>query len=464
MATDPSAARDMCFVLMPFGNKPDRSGRTIQFDDIYRELVAPAIEAAGLTPLRSDEELRGGFIHKQMFERLLLCPFAVADLSTANANVYYEVGVRHATRPHTTVLIFSDESDLRFDIQPLRSLHYGLDEFGRLSDAASDRDHLATRLREAQSPRSDSPLFELFHDHYRPPELAHEVCDTFHEKVQYSETAKLKLRNLRARYAKTQRGAHEEQQVIRDELAAYHDELRGHRYTEAGTLVAVLLTYRACEDHAAMIRMVESLDEPLRGHKVVQEALGFALNRQERRSEACEVLEDVVRRFGANPESCGLLGRVHQDSWEDARASGNTDEAAHALDQAIATYLRGYDSDIRDYYPGINAVTLMDFKGDSRRDDLLPVVRYAVERRLANLPEERHEYWEYATLLELAILEGDREAARTARSAARRHPRRERWFFATTAKNLELIAEQRERAGRTDDANWIRSEIAELQA
>jgi hypothetical protein len=37
------------------------------------ELIAAAIEAAELEPIRADEELVGGIIHKPMFERLLLC-------------------------------------------------------------------------------------------------------------------------------------------------------------------------------------------------------------------------------------------------------------------------------------------------------------------------------------------------------------------------------------------------------
>jgi hypothetical protein len=59
----------------------------------------PSVVIAGLQPLRADEEVTGGIIHKPMFERLILCEYAVADLTTANANVFYELGVRHAVRP-----------------------------------------------------------------------------------------------------------------------------------------------------------------------------------------------------------------------------------------------------------------------------------------------------------------------------------------------------------------------------
>jgi hypothetical protein len=82
--------RPLCFVIMPFGRKPDPAGGpAIDFDRIYRIALEPAIREVGMDPIRADEERTGGIIHKPMFERLLLCDFALADLTTANANVFY---------------------------------------------------------------------------------------------------------------------------------------------------------------------------------------------------------------------------------------------------------------------------------------------------------------------------------------------------------------------------------------
>jgi hypothetical protein len=78
----------LCFVLMPFGKKASSDGSVIDFDKVYSNLISPAICQAKLEPIRADQETTGGIIHKPMFERLILCPFAVADLTTANANVY----------------------------------------------------------------------------------------------------------------------------------------------------------------------------------------------------------------------------------------------------------------------------------------------------------------------------------------------------------------------------------------
>jgi len=75
-----------CFVLMPFGIKTDESGRPVNFDEVYKRLIKPAIESAEMEAIRADEEMIGGIIHKPMFERLMICDYADADLTSAHAN------------------------------------------------------------------------------------------------------------------------------------------------------------------------------------------------------------------------------------------------------------------------------------------------------------------------------------------------------------------------------------------
>src|SRR5438270_9036698 len=142
----------LCFVLMPFGRKSDPTGTSIDFDAVYETLIAPAIRAAGLEPIRADEEMTGGIVHKPMFERLILCDYAVADLTFANANVFYELGVRHAVRPATTVAIFATHQKLPFDIVYLRAIPYDLAAGNRLglSEAQALQDILRKRLSDVR--------------------------------------------------------------------------------------------------------------------------------------------------------------------------------------------------------------------------------------------------------------------------------------------------------------------------
>src|SRR5919108_3279588 len=92
----------LCFVVMPFGVKSDGQGRSVNFDAVYDQLLAPAIRTAHLEPLRPDQEGVGGVLHKPVFERLILADCAVADLTTANANVFYGLCGRDAAPPYLT--------------------------------------------------------------------------------------------------------------------------------------------------------------------------------------------------------------------------------------------------------------------------------------------------------------------------------------------------------------------------
>ena len=73
-----------------------------------------------------------------MFARLLLAEFVVADLTLANANVFYELGIRHAAKPFTTVPIFANISALPFDVALVRAVGYQLKN-GKLTKTAAQK-------------------------------------------------------------------------------------------------------------------------------------------------------------------------------------------------------------------------------------------------------------------------------------------------------------------------------------
>ena len=168
----------LCFVIMPFGRKPDSAGSVVDFDAVYRQLIVPAVTKAGLEPIRADEEAAGGIIQKPMFERLLLCDYAVADLTTANANVFYELGVRHTARPATTLTIFAKNQPIPFDVNFLRSMPYDLgrkNAFGE-TEARALREAVSAKLQDLralaiQEAPVDSPLFDLLKE-WEPGNIA----------------------------------------------------------------------------------------------------------------------------------------------------------------------------------------------------------------------------------------------------------------------------------------------------
>jgi GNAT superfamily N-acetyltransferase len=212
-----------------------------------------------------------------------------------------------------------------------------------------------------------------------------------------------------------------------------------------------------------MIDLVAKMTPPLANTTLVQEQLGFALNRAGDSERAEQVLQACITEHGATSENCGLLGRVYKDRWGAALKAGNDFEAQGQLELAVATYLQGFEADWRDAYPGINALTLMELSEppDPRREALLPVVAYAVDRRIA---AGKPDYWDHATRLELALLALDEKAARSGLGKALAAVR-EAFEPETTANNLKLIREGRERrAAETGTAvpKWCALVEAEL--
>jgi tetratricopeptide (TPR) repeat protein len=429
---------------MPFGTKPDASGALIDFDAVYNELIGPAIREADLEPLRADEEMTGGIIHKGMFERLILCEFAVADLTTLNANVFYELGVRHAVRPYSTILLFAEGRRLPFDVSMLRALPYRLDDSGRPVNLPRTQAKLADLLEAARAATPDSPVFALVPG-WKAPEVDPATTDTFRGHVADADHVKARLAKARRQGADAIRGVESEMGDIGNQ--------------DAGVVIDLFLSYRACTAWSDMVRLYGAMSATLRKTVMVREQLALAYNRLGETETAERILNQLIAERGPSSETYGILGRVYKDRWEKAARAGDTMMSDGLLNKAIDAYLKGFEADWRDAYPGINAVTLMELSEppDERREQILPVVRYAVERRIAS---GKPDYWDYATVVELAVLGGDEKRARTALGQALASLPRP-WETETTARNLRLINDARMRRGGL--APWMREVEDELE-
>jgi tetratricopeptide (TPR) repeat protein len=429
---------------MPFGKKLDAAGHLTNFDSVYEKIIAPAVALAGLEPIRADEEKIGGAIHKPMFERLMLCHYAVADITGANPNVFYELGMRHAMRPRSTVIVFGEGTTLPFDIALVRGISYKTDGSGEPITPSVTIEAIAAQLEVARgNPQDDSPIFQLVEGVPRW-EVDHSKTDVFRKSHDYSKKYKDRLR------AAVGAGAEAVQQIAKG------PELSNLLEVESGIVVDLFLSLRDVKAYRAMIELYERMPLPLQRAKMMGEQRGFALNREGRFAEAEKVLTEVIAEFGPSSETNALLGCMYKDRWDLAKKEG-LPEARALLKSAIDAYLAGFEADWRDAYPGINAVTLMEMmpKPDPRQAEILPVVRYSAGRKTAQNPD----YWDHATMLELAVLARDPEDANerigealmTAQTA---------WRLESTARNLRLIREMRE--GRGEDVGWIKQIEATL--
>jgi hypothetical protein len=155
------------FIVRPFGNrkvlkkKPDSLDyvqEDFDFDRVEKELIRPAMADTTLIGGTTAEVFLAGDIREDMFSSLLLDDFVIADITIHNANVFYELGIRHALRDKRTILIKCPGYDeTPFDILGYKYVTYDKDKPG---DAVPD---LARTIRETlgAADRTDSPVFKV---------------------------------------------------------------------------------------------------------------------------------------------------------------------------------------------------------------------------------------------------------------------------------------------------------------
>lgn len=112
-------ANDSCFVMQPFA---------APLGDYYEKIYRPAIEKAGLRPVRADAEIFAtGKIMDQVWSGINSAKVLVAELTSRNPNVFYELGLAHAMKK-AVVLVSAKEDDVPFDLQHIRVIYYDMSD------------------------------------------------------------------------------------------------------------------------------------------------------------------------------------------------------------------------------------------------------------------------------------------------------------------------------------------------
>lgn len=106
--------QETCFVIMPFGNP---------FNDIYKDVLTPAIQNAGYNPVRGDSVYSVRPVIEDIFYGIRSSSVLVADVTGKNPNVNYELGIAHALNK-PTVIISQSVDDIPFDYRHLRAIVY----------------------------------------------------------------------------------------------------------------------------------------------------------------------------------------------------------------------------------------------------------------------------------------------------------------------------------------------------
>jgi hypothetical protein len=128
----PTVIRKVCFVISPIGG-PDTEIRK-KSDQVLKHLIKPILQEK-YSLERADKMGRPGIITVQVVQQLLEADLVIADLTDQNANVFYELAIRHAARKPAIHIVSRGQQDVPFDVQDMRFVPYDLADPDRLEEA-----------------------------------------------------------------------------------------------------------------------------------------------------------------------------------------------------------------------------------------------------------------------------------------------------------------------------------------
>jgi tetratricopeptide (TPR) repeat protein len=327
-----------------------------------------------------------------MLIRLTASDLVVADLSTGNANVYYEVGVRHAARKPGCVLIAPEWAKPPFDLEQIRHIRYPL-PMGELTDDTVNAIHQSLRQPLRQAATAPSPVYQLVPGY--PGDLPSEASARFQAFVGH-------LTEFQGKAAAIRAAPIAEQGTLVEHL------LTRYPLSQPQSPAIVLELVRLVRDHlnfGRVLDLIERLPDNLAQAPDVLEQQALALGKSNRHSEAVAKLEQLIVLYGPNPERHGLLGGRYKEMWRAAlSASGNEIEARRYLSKAIDSYSSGMWLDLNEYYCASNLPRLLHSRnspGDSdRAREAADIARRACERAQT---VGKHDEWLFPTLLGAAF-------------------------------------------------------------
>ncbi len=319
----------ICFVIMGFGKKTDPTlGKTFDLDATYHSIIHPAVEGAGFRCIRGDEVLESGVIDKGMYALLIHADLVIADITTFNPNAIYELGIRHAARPFSTIVMKEKDGNIPFDISHNKIFTYthmgediGSKEAERCVTALT---RLILEVDRAQE--TDSPLFHHIRgvQPYTLPESEYiQVIKDLAEKDKsiFALTEKARFEMSESNFS-----------AAKELWRKLVDKVENDAYF---VQQFALCTYK---------------DKTVSAKVALIDALGIISQ-----------LEPDDRNT-VDPETLGITGAIYKRLWE------NDKSEVDYLDRAIDYYERGFTIN-QDYYTGENFALCLDLKAEVSGDE-----------------------------------------------------------------------------------------------
>lgn len=380
---DSAQPQKTCFVVMGFGTKTDfETGRSLDLNASYQNMIKPAVEAAGLRCIRADEIVHSGIIDVPMYELLLSADVVVADLSTSNKNAFYELGIRHALRPFTTIIIAeSDMKSFPFDVNHVLVRQYehlgkdiGASEARRFQKLLTD----AIQQILAKNPvDQDSPVYTFLKD-LTPPAL---------KKMQEAALkAVAEASSLLQKADSTDELTHS---ALMAKVSAAQKE--GKWYQVKMLLEMVRENQAQARENGRQAATVQVSRQDREDPYILQQ-LALATYKSKLPTEeaalleAREVLAALAPATTNDTETLGMWGSVHKRLWDlanpavDAPAENNPN-GTKFLDEAIRAYERGFYLS-NDHYNGINYAFLLNTRAAESQVPAEAIADYVQAQRV----------------------------------------------------------------------------------
>ncbi len=296
-------ATKRCFVVMGYGVRPDlSSGKKINLDRVYQEIIKPVVTECGYECIRGDEVLDSGLIDESMYYGILESDLVVADISTLNPNAIYELGVRHGVRRFRTIIMMETGDKFFFDLNHSRTLTYTYfrrkDTFG--SEAEKVKERLKGIIQNIEANEQvDSPLYTFVNDLQEP------------QRAEASRSIKTESKPIY------------------------------ERISEASNL-------RRKEHYAEAYAMFEALSKDIPSDPYFRQQLALCTYKQDESSielldKAYRILEPIAETV--DPETNGLIGAIFKRRFEITKAKEDINKAVNSYKKAYNIYADNYNGE-----------------------------------------------------------------------------------------------------------------------
>jgi hypothetical protein len=419
--------KKLCFMIMPYGRKPTQAeaGRgpaEIDYNALWDRGYVPVIKELGYEPVRADQDT-GALIISQMLERLYFADLVLADMTTPNGNVYYEVGIRHAAQKTGCVLLAADWSKQLFDVVQMRTIRYPLPE-GDITEQTAMAFQSAIKDKIEGLADGVSPMHLSIRGY--PSDVDERDASTMKDLMEDLAAFQAKVREVRV-------APRNERMQLAQQLIST-DGTPPATYPVALALMSLLRdSADAGEDWNVVLDFVRGLSPKFANQPETLELLNFATGQAGDNVKAIAGLQTLIATVGPTPERLGLLGGRFKRLWKSAKSDA---DRRTNLTKSIDAYQRGMDLDLNAYYCSSNLPRLYRERGRQGDKESAQIAAQAAvaacERARKRAVQDE---WLLPTLLGAAFDAGDVEKAE---SLADEVDATTRWGFKSTLDDLEV--------------------------